>query len=413
MKRCPPGRAKWLAIAAGTGAIASQATALEMADLMAYKAGPMLIRPRASVAERYDDNVLYQKDGPLKKADFVTTTSPGFSLTIGRKEVNNPWFDFSQAPENYLSIGYDLNHNLYAGNSSLNSLGHAFDMSGRLIGNRLSLTGSDSIQMVDGLVGGNAGLYSNVKRLVYNDNYRLSYRVSDKLSAYLSGAYSNTDWEEGVYLLDNNSLTGTMGIDYKPLNKISFFSGNYYGQSAVNPNIPNTPKGPHLTSMGGYMGAKGEFTQRIQGTIQAGYEVREFSNHAEAGSSPVVNASLSYRIGPKTSTSVTYSRSASVSVQSPGVTYDADVYNLNFTKYFGAAKKLALAGDLSLSSYQYGIVWRNRIDDRLLGRISASYMLRAWLAAGFSYEFEQFSSTDKAVIDYSVNRVTMRLSVGY
>src|SRR5206468_12576744 len=111
-----------------------------------------------------------------------------------------------------------------------------------------------------------------------------------------------------------NTIRGTGGFSFQATEKTSVFGEFYSGQSATKPNRPfNTNdvtsfKGPHADFFGGFVGARGNFTSRLKGSVKAGYESRHFSDGAPASSSPVVEATLDQRFSDRTFASLTYTR---------------------------------------------------------------------------------------------------------
>ena len=69
--------------------------------------------------------------------------------------------------------------------------------------------------------------------------------------------------------------------------------------------------------------------------LNAGYEMREFSDHSPAPGQPVVEASLTHRYREKTATSLTYSRRGVISVQSAGVALTSDTFTLGVDQRLG------------------------------------------------------------------------------
>ena len=407
-----------MSVAAGASALAGQAHAFDATDLLAYKAGPLLIRPNMAVSERFDDNVRLQQD-EFKSSDFITFFTPSLTLTLGRKDINNPYFNFGESEENYVSLNYIFNKYIYATHSDLSANDHTLSFSNRLKGNRLKLEGTDAMNILNSVLGQNYNLGRSVSRTTFGNNYRLTYEFSEKTSAYVVGDHSSVDWEEGTPLFDNNTLTGTLGGSYRLRPKTSLFSEVYYGQSAVNPSSDNVPKGPHETFVGGFIGARGQFTQKISGSVKAGYESREFSDNSQAGSSPVVDASVAYKFSEKTSTTLGYIRRSNVDLQSPGVNYDSDTVNWHVDQRFGNSDRLRAGLNIGYTRYSYGnsaaqfVGLRDRADDSLLAGLDVSYLIKVWLTASLGYDFESYSSSNNNVVDYTVNRVTLKLAVGY
>ena len=408
----------WLTATAGLVAAAGHAQAFEPTRYLSYTYGPLSLRPRVSVQEAFNDNITYRGDGPAKQADLISNLGAGISMTLGHRPDMDPYNILGEGGgRNYVGLDYMLGESLYASHGELDGVHHSLSSNLRLQGNRLSLTGKDSVEVSDSVLGGGINQGSKTSLTAYQDNYRLNYELSTKTSVYAAGAYSATDYAQGTPLLDLNTLNGTLGFGWSAFPKTSFFGETYYGQSAINPNRSVDAKGPHLSNMGGFLGIRGNFTPRIAGVVKVGYETREFSNNSPAEDAPVVDLQLTYRLGERTRTMVTYSRNVSVSVQTPGEAVTYDTFAWKITRSIGAASRWVanVGADYQIGSFGNGRIYANRRDDWYHANCSLSYLIRLWMIASLSYEFENFASTAAAqgIIDYRANRVTIKLSVGY
>ena len=319
----------FLTIAAGLSAAGARTWAVDASDVLVYSIGPVRVRPHLAVSEQYDDNIFYRgsKSPPdpvtglplLVEDDFVSMVSPGVDLQLGHLDGN------------HIRFSYELNQMFYARHNDQDHRDHLLSLNTRLHGNRVSLEGSDSVQFLSGILGGGFSLQQGrVDRTAFLDHYRLGYTLSEKTSVYAEGSYDAIDYKEKTIppkstLYDSNTLRGTGGFAFHSTEKIRLFGEGYYGQSAVDPNRMIDTKGPHLDFAGGFLGASGEFTSKLSGSVKAGYETRSFSNSSSSEGSPVVEASLTEKINDKTTLSLSYSRRSAVSVQAASQSYSSDV----------------------------------------------------------------------------------------
>ncbi len=400
-----------LTIAAGLFAAGARALALDASDVLVYNFGPVRVRPHLTVSGKYDDNIFYQgnKSSPGVSAedDFITTVSPSVNFQLGRLQGN------------HILLNYEMDQALYARRNDQDHRDHLLSLNTRLQGNRLSLDGSDSVQFLSGILGGSLvqtnTQNARVDRVAFLDHYRLEYDLSEKISTYVEGSYDATDYQKGTALYDANSLRGTGGFAFRITPKIRLFGEGYYGQSAINPNRTNDLKGPHLDIVGGFIGASGDFHPKLTGSVKVGYETRSFSNNSAESSSPVVEASLTGRINDKTTAVLSYSRHSSVSVQAASQSYASDVVTAELDRVLSADGKLVarLGGNFQNDVYENVGTFGGRNDKSYRANVALVYNIQLWLSTSVAYEFEKFVSSDRAVIDYNVNRVTVRVSVGY
>ncbi len=399
-------RRKRVWLAAAVIAVSGRSYAVEPNRFLLYNKGPVSLRPQLDLVEVFTDNVFYG-DGIrfARKTDFITAISPGLNTVIGHDPVNN------------LTMSYAFDEFFYANNSQLNSSQHHFALGAHFEYHHVTVTGSDRVDLLSSVLGaGLTSLPQKITRLVNAHTYNVEYTLNEKTSVYGEGTYNAVDYHKGFAgdLLDSNSLIGTMGFAYHTLVKTAFFGEVYYGQTATTPNV-SPVKAPHATFMGGFIGAKGDFTAHLTGTVKAGYEVRTFSDKSPAGNSPVVEVSLQETFTEKNRLNLTYSRRQQVSVQLARTSYVQDAIDISFAQILGQTGRFRaiLQGGYDMLSYgSYGTAGQ-RNDYSIRAGTSLVYEIRRWAAAGLSYNFDMYRSDLPAIIDYNVNRVTLSLAIGF
>jgi hypothetical protein len=320
---------------------------------------------------------------------------------------------------NHVTVDYTMDKSWYLDHPDAGHVDHTVAANTFLQGNRLSLTGNDRVQYLSGILGGGQNLGQKVKRFSYSDDYRLDYRVGEKTGVYAGGTYTATDYAKGTQLYDDNMLRGTAGFSFRATEKTSLFGEFYYGQEATDPNRPfNTNdvtsiKGPHADFFGGFIGARGNFTSRLSGSVKAGYESRQFSDGSPASSSPVVDATLEARLSDRTSLSFSYSRRNSLSVQRAGESYTSDNVTARLSQMLTPDGKLVaiVGGSFEDDEYERGGVAAGRQDRAYRANLALNYNIQLWLSASLAYQFEKYESN--VVIDYHVNSVSLSIRVGY
>ena len=394
----PTPRQRLLAIAAGFSTGITHSLAVDATSLLVYSVGPLHVKPQLSLSERYDDNIFYRA-GNAVEDDFVTVVSPGVNFQLGRRDAN------------YILFDYQFDQLFYLQHSGQNSGDHVFSLNSNLAWKRLTVEGADRVQFLSGILGGTDNLGRRVDRRTYYDNYTIGYALTEKTGIYVAGLFDAVDYEKGTPLYDSNTLRGTGGFAFQVTPKSRLFGEVYYGQAAIDPNGAAV-KGPHQEFLGGFLGARGEFTSRLTGRVKAGYEVREFSDRTPAPSAPVVEASLEQRFSDKTSLTLAYTRRNTVSVQVARLSYTADSVSGQLTQVLSSDGKLVgtIGGSFENDDYEeIGGPVRHNVWYRASAAVN--YSIQLWLKAGLIYEFESYHSNQ--VIDYDVNRVSLRVSVGY
>jgi hypothetical protein len=376
--------------------------ALEPEDVLLFQAGPLSLKPQLAISEIYNDNILYSQD-PV--SDFVTSLSPGLKVQVGRME------------HNHIALTYTYDHLFYLENGFLDAGQHTVELGTRLQGKRLTLSGSDRIYLLSSPLGGVERVLatSNVDRFVNDHTYGLTYQISEKTEAYLRALYNATDYEEGISLYDIDTLMATAGFGYRAFAKTTFFGEMHYGLTGTEPNTPDLAENPDLTFVGGFLGARGNFTQKLSGTVKVGYESREFSDGSPAPSLPVVDASLVQRFSEKTALALSYARYNNVSVQFTRRPYTSDSFRVQFDQLLGENRKwqATVAGSYVMTEYESVRGIPAVSYDYIRGSINLAYRIQLWLTANIGYDYESVKSDSRGVIDYDVNRVTLRMAIGY
>jgi hypothetical protein len=405
----------WVLAAGFTSAATVPVSALEMSDLLAMHLGPVSLRPTVSVSEMYNDNVLYQPSGPGREGDLVTTFGAGLTLSLGHEQPYNPWIEAPRDIASFISLTYDLTYPKYVRFGELDAANHALSLKERWSKHRLTVQGSDSLAFITSLLGAGYGIARNVNRTIMNDNYRVDYNLTQKTRLYLNGAHYGTDYAKGTPLYNDDTLRGTLGFEYQAFSKTALFGEVYYGQSAISSSYPGLFKGPHLTSMGGFLGAYGNFTPHLSGRVKVGLDVGEYSNRIPVPQNPVVEASIIHRFREKTATTLSYSRRTDISVQAAGTVLTSDNFSLRVDQRIGSSGRLSayLSGSLTTGNYGSSGGYANRKDNWIRVDAGLNYLFKVWMTGRIGYEYEKFSVNYQGLVDYDVNRVTLGLAIGY
>jgi hypothetical protein len=195
---------------------------------------------------------------------------------------------------------------------------------------------------------------------------------------------------------------------------------------------------------GGFVGVRGQFTERLEGTIGGGYEIRDFPDIPGASFSiPAANISVSYAFRETTKFSLAYTRRTDNAAQiaRQGVTYDTT--SLNVQQILGTTGTwMAKAGvsyqggsfdsltafgaafdpivGTTLRSLSLRTVDYKRDDSMLSLSGGISYMPRRWLRFGLNYAYENYSINyaDAGLKDvflpaYDAHRVMVGVQIGY
>jgi hypothetical protein len=404
-----------LAAVASSLASSSELHGFEASKVLAFSMGPVTVRPHAALAEVFNDNVFYLPDELNPIDDLITQLGAGVSFSIGREVAVNPWMDFFEEESNFVTVDYNWVHMDYLDTDYLDADDHIFALKNRFRGNRLAVKGNDRFAMVTGMIGGGSTYRQKVERLLINDDYLVEYDLSEKTRLYLNGSHSTQDYQEETPYYDITTWRATTGFGHRPFSRTSIFGEVHYGQSLPNPNTDRMIKGPSMDFFGGYLGLQGRFTERLSGMIKGGYEFRSYDDGTQAQDSPIMEVSLSHRLRNNTATTFLYSRQETLSAEYAGVLTTTDSLQLRVDQRFGGTGRFAasIAGSVSWNDFGDTSGLEGRKDNSYRMNIDLVYMIKVWMLAGFGYEFEMFDSSMQGIVDYDVNRVTLRVKIGY
>jgi len=388
----------------GFALTAAAAHGIEPGKLFAIQKGPAVLKPQLEVAQTYSDNITYRTDD--KVSDLVTILSPGLKLQLGSLDYN------------HLELSYLFDRVEYWDNSDLSVNQHRVALSSDFQISRFRLEGADRFEILSSPLGGGISVGgAKIDRHVFQDQYRLTYEVSEKTAVYGEALHARTDYQTDIALYDSMMLEGTLGFQYLGLTRVRFFGEVYYGLTENEPNSAQLREYPQADYVGGFAGARGDFTERVTGMVKAGYESRWYSDGSEGLGTPVVDVSLTGRITDKTALIFFYSRRQRESAQFVRSSYTANAFVLNLQQQIGSDGRLRanLRAEYSRSDYDFNpqYVSGERKDDLLLASLTLTYDIKLWFRVFGGYSFEHLKSNEPSILDYDVNRVRLGMQFGY
>lgn len=376
--------------------------AFEPSDLFLIQKGPTVLKPQFELRETFNDNVTFREKNQI--ADFITVVSPGLGFQVGSKEFN------------FLDLTYFYDRVIYADTSELSTDQHRFAMLSHWQKSRLTLDGNDRIEFLSSPIGGGISLAGQrVDRTTFADQYRLGYDFSEKTGLYLQARHDTTDYEKGVGLYDQTTLMGTVGFQYKALSRTYFFGELYYGRTEADANFVTTFIYPTANFIGMFLGAHGDFTEHLSGSAKIGYEHRFYSDDTEPLDAPVVEIRLEERFSEKTFLSAAYTRLQYESVQFVKQPYVTDSISADLLQQIGNDGRFR--GQLNAAYISSAFDANGREDNMFIAGLTLTYDIKLWMRAFGSYNFEVLDTNEtgqkQGVVNYTVNRITVGLKLGY
>jgi len=361
----------------------------------------------ANIGVQHDDNVYFANSN--KVSDTIYSIQPGLSYAYGQKTVDHG------------SIFYEENFLRYARHSAPNvDLGTAgadfnYDDGGML------LTAIGSYQQlfqnnIDTLTLGQP--QALFRSTVYSLAGTGEFQLGGKTSASAGVTYSHVSYQLPT-LLSSEDIAFPVDVYYKLTPKLDLSVGYTYGVFR--------PQGAGPDAKDGYanVGARGEFTSKLAGTVSVGYITRTYGNSGSTPSSVPNQAShglgftgnLSYDLTPKTVANLTVARSFSASALAQTTTNSS--YTLGVTTDLSSQWKIGEAISEQIVNYgpqvffvQNTLPTGNRKDSLATANIYLTYIYSRWLSGSLAYTFRNDHSTISA-IDFSDDVFGLSLNLSY
>jgi len=368
-----------------------------------------------------------------KVADLIGTVSPGVKFQTGSDPANSLTLEYHSDNTRYFDLGVSP-----APMHRIELMGSYDNLS------RLRMEGSHRTEFNSSFMGGWVNLGATlVDRWTHATSGRVTYDSTDKTDVYLSGSYNYINYER-VALYGNDGWRGNLGASYKPTERIFVFVEGGYGLTDFIRGTQALGFIPTSHVYGGFVGVRGQFTERLEGTIGGGYEIRDFPDIPGASFSiPAANVSVSYAFRETTKFSLTYTRRTDNAAQiaRQGVTYDTAA--LNVQQLVGPTGTWLVTGGVShqngafdsllglggaydpipgtaVRSLNFRTVDYRRDDAMTSFTGGLTYMPRRWLRLGLNYSYENYSISyadaglkDVFLPSYDAHRVLLGLQIGY
>ena len=389
-------------------------SALESEDLLYYRVGNLNIRPQFTGGMTYNDNIFFRSDdasrqlvaGP-KEGDLINKIGPGVTFTLGENPINT------------LSFSYNYLHRFYTDHSDVSSGDHAAALSAAVTSGKVRVSTSHSLSYLTGIQGGNQLIAEQSNRLQFYDQLRVSLDLTPKSDVYFSGSYRETDQAETSRFADTSNWNIAGGYGFKYSEGLRFFSQLSYGQQAT---VGRGGRGTERVwdLVGGSIGAEGDFTEKLTGTLQFGYQQRSSDLSGISAGAPTVTAELEQLLGDRTMLALTYTRANQVNPDAADTASISDNIRLTLRRALGNREKwfASLFGnyrqnDFSSSSGSL----KGRSDTSFSYGGSLDYQIQEWLSSSLTYTFADFladiPSQPLRSIDYQVNMISLTANIGF
>lgn len=357
-----------------------------MAPWLRYNLGKVVILPRAEVATSYTDN-LFNLSGTNRVGDVITAVTPGLKLK----------WDENAAVD--ASLEYRHGEVLIWDNSGFNSRSDTVDAKVGYTAAKWKATGTTSFSDSVALQRGALNLGQNLLRTrQISGSAAASYDWTAKSDVTAALNYRNTDYDS-PFLIDQEQLDGRLGFSHDLTTRLRWTADLKSGHTTARSNGRGNPA---LDSLfyGALAGLRGSFTQKLNGAIRVGYEVRQFDGgESFNAATPAVGVDVAYQASVLTQVTLTYDRTTGIGAWQGGQVTIQDSVGLRVIHALGITGRWLVTGNgrVAFGDYQFdqslfapGTPDFSRTDSTYGVDLAVQYRPQAWLTCTAGYTFDKY-----------------------
>ncbi len=345
---------------------------------------------------RYDDNVFLASVNKVN--DTIFSEVPGIALRWGENALSGGDLSFAESFNQY---HHNTSPNVALANAHFDAAYQGATTSGKIGGSYQQLDQSS----VDVLT---TGANPRIRTNIGSAGFSFEADPWAKIGFRLGGNYTNTVYPNGG-LIGNMQIGVPVDLLYRVTPKTSLSLGYSYGTQR--------PDGEGDDSQDHYfnVGANGEFTAKLSGSVNVGYQTRH------VGDNPpdhilAFNGSLNYELTPKTGMTLTMNRDFNASAL--GATTTNTAFRLGFNTEFSAQWKMSAKVSYLINDYGPTVfrtdatVVTERLDHLWEADLTATYLFTDWFSTSASYNFRKNSSTEP-VAEFTSNIMALSMGLRY
>jgi polysaccharide biosynthesis protein VpsM len=339
----------------------------------------------ASTQIRYEDNVGLSQDS-FKQDDLIYEVTPGFELVYGKKgnfksnlavyEQFVRYADLKTLDSELLNVVWDVSYNLA----------------------KLSVSAEASYRQITQNNRNTVGFATlDSRRDVLSGSTNSEYAFTEKTKASIGISYSETAYAD-AFFIDSQSYTIPVNYFYGISPKVDLSAGFRYSQTQVDALNQDSE------DLNFNVGARGEFTAKLNGTFDVGYTVRSPELGDETGV-VAVNAGLAYDYSPKTQFSLDArsgfdTNALGTSQRSYGVTLGG---NTQFNESFGANASIG---------YELVDFDNTREDNFITIGLGLAYTINRHVSLAANYT-HQNNTSNNALVEFAANTFSVSANFRY
>ncbi len=363
------------------GIAIAAATALHAAPFLAIGDNAEVFLT-GTLGSKYDDNLYLTKNNT--KSSFIFDEIPGVELDFGHNSLYKGVFSFKEDLIQYASAS---KQNTGLANAQFSSAYNDEKLIFKLAGGfqQIAQNSRDAVNVAGVIVRHDSASAGTSGEVV----------ISQKTTVKLGFDYDKSKYKTPGYI-DQANYNFPVSAYYEVAPKLAAALGYRFRDTEI--------KGANSKEHNFSIGARGDFTPKLQGSFNVGYTERK-PNSGSSSSLVGLDANLTYLFSPKTTFRLTgtndFANAATGDAQKVfgvigGVT---SVLNEEFT------------ADASVGYHSYDYIGSGRKDDYYEGQVGLTYKYNTYLNFTGAYSYRNNSSTSPA--QFSDNLLSIAANVRY
>jgi len=343
---------------------------------------------------RYEDNVTFSSADELEDEAFEV--SPGAEITFGKNSLTKGSFAYIEKITSY-SDNSDLN-------SNLSNLLFASDYDGA----KLKLGVDASFRELNQNSRDTRNASTLVRRDVYAAGVDSEYAVTEKSKVGLGAKYDRVQYKSSGPYTDQKNYTVPVNYYFAISEKVDLSAGVQYRKTDVydNPGVNSDSDDYYFN-----VGARGEFTAKLSGKFDVGYNLRKPDDDTRDDESGVgLHAGLTYAYSPKTNFTLDLSNDFETGSDASGIEASSASIGLNTS----LTAALSFSANIGYSHFDYLTVAPapERQDNYVVGGFTFTYTLNEHVnfEAGYSYND---NDSDASGASFTANTVRIAANFRY
>ena len=362
---------------------------------------------RLGIVATYDDNIFL--DSSNKRDDFYAVISPGITLGFG---------DLDNRVDNFVRLDYSAGAYLFATYDGQDTVQHLIRLDGQYHINKLTLSLSQGVQILDGAdLNGTDNSGNQVSRVnldvagrtkvnIYTTSLRANYLLTGKTSLDTGFQYSASEYD---VLLSSELYSGDLYLNYALSGKLTLgvgASGGYITNDAPTPDETFEQINVRATYL---------LTQKISFIGSVGLEGRQSDGRDGTRVTPVFDIGAVYLPFDGTTIGFSANRRVLSSAVNAGQNYQSSGFSLSFRQRFFTRYSYSLSGGYENDHYVSvsDNVTATRNDDYFFIQTGVDISLREHLSAGISYQHRENISAGGGGAGFDDNQVSARVTINF